>query len=210
MQGTERLFEHIGGVHVAWTTVTAATGELRGDERLFVSNAAPKRVREFSAGRRLARHVFRQFGEEAVAIPADADRLPVWPTGYSGSISHTTDRAAVAIGQSGHYAGIGLDIELELSLGRELVESVLTDDERERYPPESLDPTVLFSCKEAVYKAVYPRFREFLEFHDVEIDFRGVDFFANCRPKKASARWIANGRGTICHAANHIVTMFLI
>ena len=85
----------------------------------------------------------------------------------------------------GSIPGIGLDIEAARSLDQHLIESVLTVEEGRNYAPDDVDPTVLFSCKEAVYKAVYPRFREFLEFHDVEIDFRGADFLATLQAGKS-------------------------
>jgi enterobactin synthetase component D len=50
---------------------------------------------------------------------------------------------------------------------------VLTADERavlRRGPDADLMATVVFSAKESVYKAVYPRVRRILEFHEVHID----------------------------------------
>ena len=209
-ESPERLFDQLSGVAASWTTIAAAAGDVPEEESEFLANAVPKRVREFSAGRRLARYVLREFGTEVAAIPAGRDRLPVWPGGYSGSISHTAERVAVAICRSDRYRGIGLDIETARSLDRELIRSVLTVEERRHYPPEAIDPTILFSCKESVYKAVYPLFREFIEFQDVEIDYRGGTFRANCRPGKESADWIALGRGFACLAHDHIVSVFLI
>ncbi len=209
MEPVERLFDHVSGVEAVWATIAAAAGDILEEEAQVVSNAVPKRVREFSAGRRLARHVLREIGTDAAAIPADPDRLPVWPAGFNGSISHTAERVAVAICRTNQYRGIGLDIETARSLDHDLIASVLTVEERRNYAQDDIDPTILFSCKEAVYKAVYPRFREFLELHDVEIDYRDDAFRANCRPGKASADWIALGRGFACLSHGHIVSVFM-
>ncbi len=68
--------------------------------------------------------------------------------------------------------GIGIDIEPAESLPTELLGLVATP--RERLTIDNYDPyggRLLFVAKEAVYKAVYPLDRTFLDHHDVEINF---------------------------------------
>jgi 4'-phosphopantetheinyl transferase EntD len=210
MQKIETLFDPIEGVVAMWTSISSQHIELHQSERQSVVNSVPKRRLEFAAGRDLARRALTAIGQDPVEIPVGPERLPIWPAGVSGSISHTDSRVAVAICQTHCYRGVGLDIETERALSSDLVESVMTSDERQRYPLHTVDPAIFFSCKESVYKAVYARHAEFLDFHDVEIEYRDDQFTATCKAGKKSAAWISVGVGSISFSHGHIATIFLI
>ena len=57
--------------------------------------AAPKRQREFLAGRHCAAHALRTAGlPETVGLQ---DRAPIWPKGAVGSISHSDARVVAVV-----------------------------------------------------------------------------------------------------------------
>ena len=208
--GFESIFEALPGLAAYWSEIAAIEGRLYEQERHAVANAVTKRAAEFAAGRELARHALRSIGVEPVAIPVGERRMPVWPRGALGSISHSGSRVAVAVGRRENYRAIGLDLERERSVAGHLVDRIMTDGEQARYASTGTDPADIFSCKEAVYKSVNPEFAEFLDFHDVEVDIKDDRFVANCNPAKASAVWIAEGRGTIHRIDGYVATVFAI
>ena len=55
----------------------------------------------------------------------------------------------------------------------DMLEMIATPQELRRIADDPLRGKVLFAAKEAVYKAVYPLDRVFLEFRDIEVDLAG-------------------------------------
>jgi 4'-phosphopantetheinyl transferase EntD len=143
------------------------------EEIQAIATAVPKRRREFLAGRRYARHALVQLGCPPCAIPFDGRRVPLWPKGYVGSIAHS-DRVCVAIvGRVDAFRTLGIDLEPDTPLDRELLHLICRPDEVEHNQTAAergLDvPKLIFVAKEAVFKAYFPETRRFLEFHDVSI-----------------------------------------
>ena len=146
------------------------------------------------------------------SIPADENRCPRWPEGIVGSISHTDDTAGVALARTRDYLSLGFDIEARGAVTAELRDMVLTKREQAQIESYS-DPdfaTLIFSCKESIYKAVYPLAGEFLEFHDIEINFADEGFTAECTGDRRSKSYIEGGKGYIEADADLVQTLFLI
>jgi len=143
------------------------------EERSVVDRAVSKRRREFFAGRTAARRALERFGMAAQAIPIGEMRMPVWPNGVIGTITHT-DQWAAAVVAPARLGGIGIDIEYNgrVTPGLAARVSALSGD----HNPEtdailaqkgiSAD-TVRFSAKEAGFKAYYPATHHFLDFNEV-------------------------------------------
>jgi 4'-phosphopantetheinyl transferase EntD len=112
--------------------------------------------------------------------------MPVWPKGVVGSLSHDAEVAVAAIASSRNFSAIGIDVEPAEPLKAELLDMVATPNERQATGRDLNLGRLLFCIKEAVYKAVYPLDRVFLEHHDVEVSLaenvavvravRSVDF----------------------------------
>ena len=135
-----------------------------------------KRRREFAVGRDLARRAFAQLGIEGFALLSDGDRVPRWPEGVLGSISHCAGCCAVVVARSGHILSLGLDVERAERLEDELLARICTPREIERAralpPPEGTDwGKLVFSAKESAYKCYFPLARKLLGFQDMEIEF---------------------------------------
>ena len=135
---------------------------------------APGRRAEFTHGRSCARQALHQLGLEAGGIPVGASREPLWPTGIVGSISHAGTAATAGVARAGgNIVNLGLDLEPDEPLDAELVAQVCRPTEIARLAISDADPARaarhVFAMKEAVYKALWPVQRRFLEFHDVEV-----------------------------------------
>lgn len=156
---------------------------LFAEEERSVSRAVEKRRREFTTGRACARIALRQLGIPDVPIPNGPRGEPLWPTGVAGSITHCTGYCAGAVARVGGVLTIGIDAEVHAPLPEGVWEQVAFGPEL-RMPPDRsagvcLD-RVLFSAKEAVYKAWFPLAGRWLGFEDVEltIDVGGGTFCA--------------------------------
>lgn len=143
---------------------------------LAVSNAVAKRQAEFLAGRLCARSALELAGNILTDVGLNEDRSPVWPDGMVGSITHTDRVAGAVVARGTDYFGLGFDFEWPIEQGqaREIADSILT--KTDRFQEKALSGisfehflTLVFSLKEALYKALYPRTKKFMNFHDVEI-----------------------------------------
>lgn len=129
--------------------------------------AVPKRRSEFLAGRLVAALALRQAGQPETV--GRAGRAPVWPAGVVGSITHSKDRAIAAV--STRYGGVGLDCETLVSADRamQLAAAIFSETEA-RLRPDALPFgtffTLVFSAKEALYKALSPRLSRVPAFHE--------------------------------------------
>ncbi len=169
------------------TQVVAA--EFRGDfeasllypeEHQYVLNAAPNRAREFAAGRACARYALASLGVFDFPLHVGSDRMPRWPDGVIGSITHTHSYCGVVVARRTELQAIGLDAEVIGGVGADLWPEICTPNEVHwletfREPKRSLVATLLFCAKEAFYKCQYPLTREWLDFRDVFVEPNDFD-----------------------------------
>lgn len=145
------------------------TGLALPAERGLTQPMVPSRAAEFLTGRTLARRALRALGVADEALLPTLHRYPRWPGGTVGSISHSHGVRVAVVAREADYWAVGVDVERREAVTAELASIVATDEERERFAgrPDAL--TELFSAKEAVFKATFPRTHVWLEFHDVSI-----------------------------------------
>ncbi|HEU0242067.1 MAG TPA: 4'-phosphopantetheinyl transferase superfamily protein [Micromonosporaceae bacterium] len=145
------------------------------EEEAFISGAVDRRRREYATVRHCARRALVALGLPPVPIPSGIARDPLWPPGIVGSMTHCEGYRAAAVARATMVRTIGIDAEPNEPLPNGLVSTVLTSRERVAVSRLAVAaPTVrwdrlLFSAKEAVYKAWYPLMRVWLGFEDVEI-----------------------------------------
>jgi 4'-phosphopantetheinyl transferase EntD len=150
---------------------------LTSQERAALAGAVGRRVREFASGRQRARDVCGQLGAEDTAIGVDSVGAPIWPAGLTGSITHTASHVAAAAGQRDRVGAVGIDVEPAVPVPRRVAERVATPTELVRlghlYRVDRNIPWdhLLFSSKEATYKANYVLYSEGLRFHDIDVVF---------------------------------------
>jgi len=155
--------------------ITSCVGyeALHEEEKVWVSAHAPRRVREFVAGRTALRAALREAGADVSGplLPGEQGR-PDLPRGFTGSITHK-DGQALAIGRRLLGARtLGIDSEVLGTRDRSsIARRVLTDIERARWEPECSWPALLqtFSLKEAIYKALHPHVPRYIGFDEAEI-----------------------------------------
>jgi 4'-phosphopantetheinyl transferase EntD len=163
------------GVEVAaWLPATPARDPFP-EECALVENAVAVRQREFHAGRSAARAALTRLGIPVAPLLADVDRVPIWPQGVVGSLSHSRTLCVAIVARSSHCRSLGVDLEPDEPLESKLWRRILTPSERQRLDarqPETRGrlARLVFSAKECFYKCQYPLTRRFLGFQDVEVE----------------------------------------
>jgi 4'-phosphopantetheinyl transferase EntD len=146
--------------------------ELFAEEALSVHRAVEKRRREFITGRGLARIALRRLGIPPVSIPTGERGEPLWPHDVVGSITHCRGYCACAVAKATDVLAVGVDAEVHAPLPEGVLERVAFGREltivADGDTGVCLD-TLLFSAKEAVYKAWFALAHRWLEFEDVEL-----------------------------------------
>jgi len=132
--------------------------QLFPEEEALVEKAVPKRRREFALGRACARAALERLGHRGQAIGKRKNGAPHWPQDIVGSITHTKGYAASLVGAARNFSGIGIDAERVGGVTQELWPRLFDSDEREylkmlEAQEQPAAATVLFSAKEACYKA---------------------------------------------------------
>jgi 4'-phosphopantetheinyl transferase EntD len=85
---------------------------LEPGERELVENFTAKKQAEFAAGRQCARQALAYFGIKNHAILKDETGRPIWPEGFTGSISHCQGMYGAAVCKSSACKSLGFDVEL--------------------------------------------------------------------------------------------------
>lgn len=150
----------------------ADANALFSSELAALGRAVPKVRRQSGAARIVARTLLGKLGFRPIPILKTQAGAPTWPAAIVGSLAHHDTAAAAAVAQTKAIAALGIDIEPNEPLPKNLMELIATPREQHMYDVRLLQRRDLFVLKEAVYKAYSPLFSDFLEFHDVEVDIR--------------------------------------
>ena len=144
-----------------------------------------KRV-EFSLGRVAVRLALKQIGfDNPVPILRGEKGEPLWPDGITGSISHCYPWSIAVVAKSPNHFAIGIDLESTARFqGPDISDLVCRDVERD-WARAGCDfqerVAMIFSAKEAVYKAFYPLCHRYIDFKEVELSWSPEDYRFHCR-----------------------------
>lgn len=161
----------------------------------------PERQQEFAAGRAAVRLCMAELGLAPLPVPAAPDRAPLWPQGLAGSITHSATACLAALTRAPRL--IGLDIEPDQPLDPAVHALVLRPEER-----GTPDPLLVFSAKEAAYKAQYPLTRTLFGFEVMQIRLAPPDrvtaiFRESIGPFAAGSRL----EGRYARVGGHLLTV---
>jgi len=187
------------------------------EERPLLAGAVAARRREFVAGRRYARQALAALGLTGVAIPSGPGREPRWPPGVTGSITHCRGYCAAAVGWRRTVGSLGIDLELEESLGPDVERLVCSPAERRhaaRLRPSGVAwTTVVFSAKESLYKAWFPLTGRWLDFHQAEVEIdpgRGAFVVSLTAPARAALGAGGRVHGRFLLEGGYVATVAVI
>jgi len=152
-------------------------GFLFPEEEQIIARAVAVRRREYATVRSCARSCLDRLGYPPVPILPGVGGAPTWPAGVQGSMTHCAGYAAAAVGPVTQISAIGIDAEPDVPLPDGVLDLIATAAERDRLVVAELEPgspnwdRLLFSAKEAVYKAWFPLVGEWLDHQQAEIIF---------------------------------------
>lgn len=181
MQGIKAVLRDMLGpaVGVGVTDPRYPPTGLFPEEAAAMTRAVPKRRAEFAAGRRAARNAMAEIGLRPCAIPQGNHGAPQWSAGLSGSIAHCDSCCISVVAHAEDYATVGVDIEPATALDADLIPVICNSSERDWVKKQSdagLAAKLIFSAKEAVYKAQYPLTGKVIGFDEVTLVITGDRF----------------------------------
>lgn len=159
---------------------------LHPSEAACIARALPARQREFAGGRAGLRAAQSALKLAPLPVPMGPDRAPLWPPGLRGSLTHAQGLCLAVLTADPGIRALGLDLEADAPLPPEVLAEVVQPDDGDLPPP------VVFSVKEAVFKALYPQVRQVFGFDAVRVSAAPGGFRAETRlplgPLAAGAR----------------------
>jgi 4'-phosphopantetheinyl transferase EntD len=170
--GFLRLGENVGLAVVSEKQLANYT--LHPEEvRILAPRACRRKRVEFALGRTAANLALKQVGlENPGPVLRASSGEPLWPDGIVGSITHRYPwSVAVVINGSNRFA-IGVDLEaIEGLQGTDISQLVCRQPELDWVHLGNFQErlAMIFSAKEAFYKAFYPLCRRYIDFKEVEL-----------------------------------------
>lgn len=155
--------------------------ELEIQEPSFIQTASAKRKSEYLAGRYLSKLLLQSYNICDVSVTSGIRKEPIWPDGYTGSISHTNKRAICAISSKNDYYSLGIDCErLITSKTIESIQALVIDDNegallRNRDENSQEAFTIIFSAKESLFKATHCLINSYINFDSAKIVSLNMD-----------------------------------
>ncbi|MFI8345215.1 4'-phosphopantetheinyl transferase [Streptomyces sp. NPDC085639] len=192
----------------------AAPAPLFPAEAALMVGRRERRRRQFATARACARRALADLGRQPVALLPGPGGAPQWPSGVVGSITHCEGYRAAVAAPRAVVAALGIDAEPAGPLPRGVLALITSPAERAHLADlAAADGSVpwervLFSAKEAAYKAWYPATGIWLGFRDAALVLSPAGTFtATLHPPAGAAsvdpvyggRWLA-GRGLVVTA----------
>ncbi|GAA0432704.1 4'-phosphopantetheinyl transferase [Massilia aurea] len=182
---------YVSADHIPVQLIEFDLMEFRMDAYRQMSIACPDQIArsvfrrrvEFFFGRLAASCALSQYGAAHIQLEIGPQRAPIWPSGITGSISHSDRFAAAAVIPHEFGNGLGLDIERRLvgTAKRDVEYVVLDEDERRLLGTIPLNQranaaTLAFSAKESFFKAVSASVDDIFGYEVMRID--SIDLIA--------------------------------
>ena len=162
-----------GSVLVAIATPDMWEHPVKPAEESAILSSVDKRKREYRAGRHCASKVLSQLGVENFPLLNDQQRAPIWPTSIVGSLTHCDNFCCVVATNKPDIISLGIDAEPLAALPNETTALICHNSELLSLQTTGLTEgywrKVIFSAKEAFYKAYFPLCRQYLDFLEAKV-----------------------------------------
>ncbi|WP_331765774.1 4'-phosphopantetheinyl transferase superfamily protein [Embleya sp. NBC_00896] len=144
------------------------------EEAIIADAPSTERRREFRTGRRCAHRALAELGYPPGPVLKGPDKAPVWPDEVTGTITHDTGYRCAAVARVADILSIGIDANAG-SRRITSYDSMTVPAERRRLAelaaerPDVPWGRILFSAKEAAFKAWYPPARTKVGMRQAEV-----------------------------------------
>jgi 4'-phosphopantetheinyl transferase EntD len=146
------------------------------EERLLSKTACGKRVKQWASRRGATYLTLKELGFNPVpTVQSGPAGEPIWPDGITGSITHCYPWSIVVAAKCSGEFVIGVDLESLLKSRRVDISAVICRKgeldwiSAGNYFHERM--AMIFSAKEALYKALYPVLQRYIDFKEVELSW---------------------------------------
>ncbi|OLP62452.1 hypothetical protein BJF93_22590 [Xaviernesmea oryzae] len=161
------------GIRLGCRMIRSDDARLLTAEEAEAFAARPLAARRASgAARATARALLAAEGLGEAFIGRAPTGAPVWPEGFVGSLAHDEAMAVAAIAPKARVRSLGIDVEPAAPLEAEVAALVHIAEDVIDGVEAGLAARVLFSAKEAVYKACFPLDGIMLDYADITVDLR--------------------------------------
>lgn len=171
-----------------------------------LSHAGRKRKADHLAGRIAAAYALNERTIPGIGPSGE----PLWPDGMSGSITHSGTQAMAVVAPYPALIGIDSEAILAENEAREIKDGIIDAQEervlsRSGYP-FALALTLVFSAKESLFKALFPKVKSYMGFDSARITMLDKEtlMLALTRPLTGfdegtafTLHWLHNGDGVI-------------
>lgn len=171
-----------------------------------LSHAGRKRKADHLAGRLAAAYALNERTIPGIGPSGE----PLWPDGISGSITHSGTQAMAVVVPYPALIGIDSEAILAENEAREIKDGIIDAQEervlsRSGYP-FALALTLVFSAKESLFKALFPKVKSYMGFDSARITMLDKEtlMLALTRPLTGfdegtafTLHWLHNGDGVI-------------
>jgi enterobactin synthetase component D len=153
--------------------VEALAATLAPEELARAMDLPRPRRRTWTGGRVAMREALARLGLAVPVVATDDRGAPVLPAGVAGSITHK-ERLAAAIVAFEPSARVGVDLEMDVPRTHDIAARVLRDAERDELAgldavARAREVLLRFSAKEAIYKAIDPYVRRYVDFKEMSV-----------------------------------------
>jgi 4'-phosphopantetheinyl transferase EntD len=209
--GSLGLSENVGLAVVSEKEV--ANYALHPEEaRILAPRACRRKQAEFALGRAASHIALTQIrAESSEPILRGPGGEPLWGDGIVGSITHCFPWSVAVVVKGSNRFAIGVDLETTVGIqGTDISHLVCRDAELDwvRHGNFQERLTMIFSAKEAVYKAFYPLCRRYIDFKEVELTwFPEQSRFQAEFPEPLSTN-LPSGQACAVHCLRHAELVF--
>jgi phosphopantetheine--protein transferase-like protein len=140
-------------------------------------NIDDKRKKELFCAQFLYNHIFKTTTE----IRRSTSGYIIWPDNFVGSLSHKKNLLILCVEEKNKFNSIGIDIENFVCFNEKVKNKICSSEELSLLAKLNLIElqrkkflSVIFSVKEAVFKAYFPIYEQKIYFKDFEIT--NIDF----------------------------------
>jgi len=168
------------GKDTAFAITSAEDGEtyslLPEDADVPSAYISSKRRLGWVSGRAAAYRTLKDLGvTNPTAIGRGCAGEPIWPHGISGSITHCYPWSVAVATRSSGCLSLGIDLESMQRIRKIDVGSVICRKNEREWIGAGSDSDkrlcMIFSAKEAVYKSLFPSYRRYIDFQEVELSW---------------------------------------
>lgn len=204
---------------VCWAETTGDRDDvvLFPEEQAAISKAVPKRRAEFTAVRACAREALAGLGVPPMPLVPGERGAPTWPAGTVGSMTHCSGYRAAVVARAWEVVTLGIDAEPHDVLPSDVLAVIAHPEDIDglaRLPGGDVAwDRLLFSAKEAIYKAWFPLTRRQLDFDEavVTIDPTGTfDAHLLVPGPEVDGRRLTNFTGRWAASPDLVVTAIVV